>query len=104
MTCPTDTPPPAAADRALRREILATWRVRLRTLVDDPAFVAFALSCWRAFDRRLPAWPVSLVPRDGTKLEWVLIAAAAWLDAAGNWERCCLSDDLCRLERRAFWV
>ena len=105
-TCPTDIPPAAAdaGDRALRRDILSTWRVRLHRLADDPAFVAFGLDCWRAFDRRLPSWAVPLVPRDPERLEWLLVAAAAWLDTCGNWERCCLSDDLRSIVRRSSWT
>ncbi len=97
MICPTDT----TADRQQRREILDSWRSRLHQLADDPSFVAFGLDCWRAFDRRLPAYPVPLVPRDPSKLEWLLVAAAAWLDTCGNWQRCCLSDDLRSIVRRS---
>lgn len=97
MICPTDT----TADRQQRREILDSWRSRLHQLADDPSFVAFGLDCWRAFDRRLPAYPVPLVPRDPSKLEWLLVAAAAWLDTCGNWQRYCLSDDLRSIVRRS---
>lgn len=97
MSCPTDNDD----NRQQRRQILDNWRERLQQLADSPEFVSFGLDCWRAFDKRLPAYPVPLVPRDPSKLEWVLVAAAAWLDTCGNWQRCVLSEDLKSIVRRA---
>lgn len=98
MSCPTDN---SDDDRQQRRQILDNWRERLQQLADNAEFVSFGLGCWRAFDKRLPAYPVPLVPRDPSKLEWVLVAAAAWLDTCGNWQRCVLSEDLKSIVRRA---
>lgn len=82
-----------------RRDIMNSYRQHLPDLMQQDGFYEFALGVLDRLARMKPGSSVPLATKDPDRLEWLLVAAAAFMNSNDNRMDYYVSDDYSRILR-----